>query len=72
MQRWLTVVLLAMLVLAGAMGLRNLVTARAGPVTVASGGAPLPPTPWMTGGASISPAPWMSGGAPLPPTPWAK
>ena len=72
MQKWLTVVLLAMLVLAGAMGLRNVVTARAGPVTMASGSAPVPPTPWMTGGASISPAPWTSGSAPVPPTPWAK
>ncbi len=72
MQRWLTVVLLVMLVLAGAMGLRNLVSAHAGPVTVASGGAPVPPTPWMSGGAPVPPTPWMSGGAPVPPTPWAK
>jgi len=60
MQKWLTVVLLALLVLAGAMGMRNLVTAKAGPVMVAIGGAPVPPTPWMIGGA------------PVPPTPWAK
>ncbi len=58
MQKWLVVVLLAMLVLAGAMGLRNLVTAKAGPVTVATGGAPVPPSPWMTGGAPVPPSPW--------------
>jgi hypothetical protein len=71
-QRWLTVVLLVMLVLAGAMGVRNLVTAQAGPVTVASGSAPVPPTPWMSGSAPVPPTPWMSGSAPVPPTPWAK
>jgi len=72
MQKWLTVVLLAMLVLAGAMGLRNLDTPRAGPVMVASGSAPVPPTPWMSGSAPVPPTPWMSGSAPVPPTPWAK
>ena len=44
MNKWLTVVVLVMLVLAGAMGLRNLV-ANAAPVVVANGGGPVPPTP---------------------------
>ena len=34
-----------MLVLAGAVGLRNLMAANTGPVLVANGGGPVPPTP---------------------------
>ncbi len=46
MSRKLTVVLLAMLVLAGAMGLKTLVTTHAdGSTVIAVGGAPAP-TPW--------------------------
>jgi len=70
MRKWMTMVLVVMLVLVGAMGLRNLMVANAGhsPVLMANGGAPLPPTPW-NGGAPLPPTPW-NGGAPLPPTPW--
>ncbi len=47
MSRKLTVILLTMLVLAGAMGLKTVVTAHAnGPVVVAEGGAPVPTVPW--------------------------
>jgi len=46
----LTVILLVMLVLAGAMGMRKLAgpnSANAGPVLMAGGGAPVPvPMPW--------------------------
>ena len=69
MNKWLTVVVLVMLVLAGAMGLRNLV-ANAAPVVVANGGGPVPPAPWMNGGGPVPPAPWMNGGGPVPPAPW--
>lgn len=71
MSRFLAVVVLVMLVLAGAMGLRNIVTANGdGPVMMAHGGAPAPPTPWKHGGAPAPPTPWKHGGAPAPPTPW--
>jgi len=47
MSRKLAVVFLAMLVLAGAMGLKTAVAAHGdGSVIMANGGAPLPPTPW--------------------------
>ena len=68
MNRRLLLFLLVMLVLAGAMGLRNLVAAN-GPV-MAHGGGPVPPTPWMHGGGPVPPTPWMHGGGPVPPTPW--
>jgi hypothetical protein len=71
MSRKLTVVLLAMIVLAGAMSLKTVVVAHSdGSVIMAHGGAPLPPTPWKHGGAPLPPTPWKHGGAPLPPTPW--
>ena len=71
MSRKLTVVLLAMLVLVGAMSLKTVVTTHANDsVVVAVGGAPIPPTPWKVGGAPIPPTPWKVGGAPIPPTPW--
>jgi len=71
MSRKLAVVFLAMLVLAGAMGLKTAVAAHSdGAVIMANGGAPLPPTPWKNGGAPLPPTPWKNGGAPLPPTPW--
>ena len=46
MNKWLTVVVLVLLGLTGAMGLRNLATAHAGPVVVANGGGIVPPVPW--------------------------
>ncbi len=70
MNRWLTVVVLVLLVLAGAMGIRNLVT-QSQPA-VAGGTAPVPPTPWLIAGgtAPVPPTPWFGGTAPVPPTPW--
>ena len=71
MSRKLTVILLAMLVLAGAMSLKTVVVAHSdGSVIMANGGAPVPPTPWKNGGAPVPPTPWKNGGAPVPPTPW--
>ncbi len=47
MSRKLAVVLLAMLILVGAMGLKTIVTAHGdGSVMMANGGAPVPDTPW--------------------------
>lgn len=58
MSRISTVVLAAMLVLAGAMGLKTVATTHGdGSVMMANGSAPVPPTPW-------------NGSAPVPPTPW--
>ena len=71
MSRKLTVFLLAMLVLVGAMSLKTVVVAHGdGSVIMANGGAPQPPTPWKNGGAPQPPTPWKNGGAPQPPTPW--
>ncbi len=69
MLKWLTVVVLVLLVLVGAMGLRNLAV-QANPA-VASTGGPVPPTPWMSAstGGPVPPTPWSTGG-PVPPTPW--
>jgi hypothetical protein len=66
-----TAVLLAMLVLAGAMGLKTVVTTHGdGSVLMANGTAPVPPTPWRNGTAPVPPTPWKNGTAPVPPTPW--
>lgn len=71
MSRKLMVVLLAMLVLVGAMSLKTVATTHGdGSVIMANGGAPAPPTPWKNGGAPAPPTPWKNGGAPAPPTPW--
>ena len=71
MSRKLTVVLLAMLVLVGAMSLKTVaVTHGDGSVIMANGGAPTPPVPWKNGGAPTPPVPWKNGGAPTPPVPW--
>ena len=69
MNRWTTVVLLVLLVLAGAMGLRNLLAQEG--VLTANGGGPIPPSPWMNGGGPIPPSPWSNGGGPIPPSPWS-
>ncbi len=59
MSRKLTVVLLAMLVLVGAMSLKTVVVAHGdGSVIMANGSAPLPPTPWKNGSAPLPPTPW--------------
>ena len=71
MSRTLTAVLLAMLVLAGAMGFKTLVTTHGdSSVMMANGSAPVPPTPWRNGSAPVPPTPWKNGSAPVPPTPW--
>ena len=72
MQKWLTVVVLVLLVLVGAMGLQRL-AGHSNPA-VANGGSPVPPTPWMVanGGSPVPPTPWMNGGSPVPPTPWSR
>jgi len=71
MSRKLGSILLAMLVLTMAMGLKTIVTAHSdSTVLMANGGAPAPPTPWKNGGAPAPPTPWKNGGAPAPPTPW--
>jgi len=50
MSRKLTVILLAMLILVGAMSLKTVVTAHDnGAVIMANGSAPVPPTPWKNG-----------------------
>jgi len=78
MSRKLTVVLLAMLVLVGAMSLRTVVATHGdGSVMMANGGAPQPPGPppgvWANGGAPQPPNPpdsgFANGGAPQPPGP---
>ena len=50
MYRLLAVIALVMLVLAGAMGLRNIVTSHGDAVVMANGGGPAPqsgpPSPW--------------------------
>jgi hypothetical protein len=72
MNRWLTVVLVVMLVLVGAMGLRNAMVAKASdaPIIVANGQGPVPPSPWMNGQGPVPPSPWMNGQGPVPPSPW--
>ena len=71
MSRKLTVLLLAMLVLVGAMGLKTVVMAHSdGAVMMANGSAPVPPVPWKNGSAPVPPVPWKNGSAPVPPVPW--
>jgi hypothetical protein len=62
MSKWLIVAVLAMLVLASAVGLKG--------ITVASTTAPVPPAPWASTTAPVPPAPWASTTAPVPPAPW--
>jgi hypothetical protein len=50
MSKWLVVVVLVMLVLASAVGLKG--------ITVASTTAPVPPAPWASTTAPVPPAPW--------------
>jgi len=75
MSRKLTSLLVAMLILAGAMSLKTAVAAQNnGAITMANGGAPTPPPPMMAnGGAPTPPPPMMAnGGAPTPPPPSAR
>jgi len=67
MSRKLTALLLAMLILAGAMSLKTVVAAHNnGTVMMANGGAPFPP-PVANGGAPFPPPIEANGGAPFPP-----
>jgi len=80
MQKWSKAVVLVLLLLVGAMTLRNMTVASAtvahtgGPVPplpwVAHTGGPVPPLPWHTGGP-VPPLPWHTGG-PVPPLPWSR
>jgi hypothetical protein len=81
MSRTLTAILLAMLVLAGAMGLKTVVAAHSnGTVMMANGGGPFPPAlangggpfpPASNGGGPFPPA--LNGGGPFPPeVPYSK
>jgi len=73
MSRWLSVVVLVMLVLAAAMGLRGIVTSHSQvPVMEAAAGGPVPPSPWRAAGGPVPPSPWRAAGGPVPPSPWAK
>lgn len=59
MSRRLTVLLLTMLVLVGAMSLKTVVVTHSdGSVIMANGGGPVPPTPWKNGGGPVPPTPW--------------
>ena len=71
MSKKLAVVLLVMLVLVGAMGLKAMVTAHGySSVIMANGSAPAPPTPYRNGSAPAPPTPYRNGSAPAPPTPY--
>jgi len=71
MSRKLTVILLVMLILTGAMGLKTIVASSSnGAVMMANGSAPVPPSPWKNGSAPVPPSPWKNGSAPVPPSPW--
>ena len=69
MSRRLTVLLLAMLVLVGAMSLKTVVITHSdGSVIMANGSAPVPPVPWKNGGTAVKVL--GNGSAPVPPVPW--
>ena len=73
MSRKLTALLLAILVLTGAMSLKTVVMAHSdGAIMMANGGAPVPPPPMVNGGAPVPPPPMANGGAPVPPPPSAQ
>ena len=71
MSRKLTALLLVMLVLVGAMGLKTVVMAHSdGAMIAANGSAPPPPAPYRNGSAPPPPAPYRNGSAPPPPAPY--
>ncbi len=71
MSRLLAVVLVVMLVLVGAMGLKTVVTDHGkGSVVMANGTGPVPPNPWKNGTGPVPPNPWKNGTGPVPPNPW--
>ncbi len=64
MSRKLTALLLAMLVLAGAMGLKTIVAGHSdSTVMMANGGGPFPPKPYRNGGGPFPPKPYRSDSA---------
>jgi len=68
MSRKLTALLIAMLILAGAMGLKTVVAAHSnGAVMVANGSAPVPPPSGWNGSAPVPPPSYRNGSAPVPP-----
>jgi hypothetical protein len=61
MSRKLAAMLLAMLVLAGAMGLKTIVMGHSdSSVIMANGGGPFPPKPYRNGGGPFPPKPYRS------------
>lgn len=70
MNKWLVVVVLALLVLTSAMGLKALTTHS----TVANTTNPVPPSPWLSANTTnpVPPSPWTSANTtnPVPPSPW--
>ncbi len=68
MNRRLAVVAFVMLVLTGAMGLRNALGSQS---VTANGSSPVPVMVAKDGGAPLPQTPWAKdGGCPLPRTPW--
>lgn len=68
MSRKLSALLLAMLVLAGAMSLKTVVAdSHNGSAIAANGSAPLPPPIARNGSAPLPPPAFRNGSAPLPP-----
>ena len=68
MSRKLSALLLAMLVLAGAMSLKTVVAAHSnGAVMMANGGGPVPPDGVLNGGGPVPPDSVLNGGGPVPP-----
>jgi hypothetical protein len=68
MSRKLSALLVALLVLAGAMSLKTVAAAQDnGAVMMANGGAPVPPPMMANGGAPVPPPMMANGGAPVPP-----
>jgi hypothetical protein len=71
MSRKLAVILLVMLVLTGAMGLKAIVATHAnGAVMMANGAGPVPPSPFKNGAGPVPPSPFKNGAGPVPPSPF--
>lgn len=73
MSRKLASLLLAMLVLVGAMSLKTIVTAHSDSsvMMAKNGSAPVPPVPFKNGSAPVPPVPFLkNGSAPVPPVPF--
>ena len=66
MSRKLAALLLSMLVLVGAMGLKTVIAGHSdGTVMMANGGGPFPPKPFRNGGGPFPPKPWSASAAVL-------